>query len=40
MDELRQITDKYQPDYIDEGMASLGTLKRFALVFYGDVADI
>jgi hypothetical protein len=40
MDELREITDKYNPDYIDEGLASLVTLKRFALVFYGDVADI
>lgn len=40
MDQLRQITDKYQPDFIGEGLASLKSLKRFAFVFYGDVAEI
>lgn len=40
MDELRNITDKYQPDYIAEGMKSLESLNKFALVFFKDVAEI
>jgi hypothetical protein len=40
MNELRTITDKYQSDYITEGMASLDNLNKFALVFFKDVAEI
>jgi hypothetical protein len=40
MEELQKITDKYQPDYIGEGLASLENLKKFALVFYQDVSEI
>jgi hypothetical protein len=40
MEELRQITDKYQPDYIAQGLSSLEALKCFAGVFYADVAEI
>lgn len=40
MEELRKITEKYQPDYIGEGLASLDSLNQFALTFYKDVAEI
>ena len=40
MEELSQITDKYKPDYVREGLSSLDSLNRFALVFYKDVAEI
>jgi Family of unknown function (DUF5677) len=40
MEELNQITKKYQPDYFLEGLSSLDSLKRFALTFYKDVAEI
>lgn len=40
MEELNEITKKYQPEYVREGLSSLNSLKRFALVFYKDVAEI
>lgn len=40
MEELHKITEKYQPDYIGEGLSSLDNLKGFALIFYKDVAEI
>lgn len=40
MEELHQITEKYQPDFVREGLTSLDSLKRFALTFYKDVAEI
>jgi hypothetical protein len=40
MDELKQITDRYNPDYVREGLVSLDSLKRFSLVFFKDVAEI
>jgi hypothetical protein len=38
MEELKQITEKYDPDYVSEGLASLDSLKRFSLIFFKDVA--
>jgi hypothetical protein len=40
MEELQQITGKYQPEYIGEAFQSLDKLNQFALVFYKDVAEI
>jgi uncharacterized protein DUF5677 len=40
MDEVNAITQKYQPDYIEKGLASLGSLKAFAFVFYKDVSEL
>lgn len=40
MEELNKITEKYQPDYIREGMKSLDSLQYFSLTFYKDVAEI
>jgi Family of unknown function (DUF5677) len=40
MEELKCITDRYQPQYIEEGLRSLETLNQFALTFYKDVAEI
>src|ERR1700741_179430 len=40
MGELQQITGKYNPDYVREGLESLDSLKRFSLVFFKDVAEI
>lgn len=40
MDELAAFTEKYRPEYIEEGLASLDPIKRFAFTFYGDVAEI
>jgi hypothetical protein len=40
MEELKQIKDRYNPDYVREGLASLDSLKRFSLVFFKDVAEI
>jgi hypothetical protein len=40
MEELNEITKKYQPDYIHEGLSSLDSLKQFALTFYKDIAEI
>jgi hypothetical protein len=38
MEELKQITDRYNPDDVREGLES--SLKRFSLVFLKDVAEI
>lgn len=38
--EFTQITDKYQPDYIEEHFSSLGGINIFATQFYKDVAEI
>jgi Family of unknown function (DUF5677) len=40
MEELFEITKKYQPDYLRDGLSSLDSLNRFALTFYNDVAEI
>lgn len=40
MEELKQITSKYSPDYFRDGLSSLDSLKPFALTFYKDVAEI
>ena len=40
MEELNQITDRYHPDYVREGLESLDSLKRFSLFFFKDVAEI
>jgi Family of unknown function (DUF5677) len=40
MEEFNNITAKYQPAYIDEGLSSLEKLKQFAFTFYGDVAEL
>jgi hypothetical protein len=40
MEELNQITKKYSPDYVREGLSTLDSLKLFALTFYKDVAEI
>lgn len=40
MEELNQITKKYQPDYLHEGLSSLDNLNRFALTFFKDVTAI
>jgi Family of unknown function (DUF5677) len=40
MEELKQITEKYNSDYVSEGLASLDSLKRFSLIFFKDVAEI
>ena len=40
MEELQSITEKYQPEYIDESFSSLEGVNRFALTFYKDVAEI
>ena len=40
MEEFNNITAKYQPAYIDEGLSSLEKLKQFAFTFYDDVAEL
>ena len=40
MEEFNTITQKYQPDYIEESLSSLEKLKAFAFVFYKDVAEL
>jgi hypothetical protein len=40
MEELKQIADRYQPDYVAQGLSSLDNLKAFSLAFYKDVAEI
>jgi Family of unknown function (DUF5677) len=40
MQELSEITKKYDPDYVREGLGSLEQLNSFALTFYKDVAEI
>ena len=40
MEEFNEITKKYQPAYIGEGLSSLPKLKAFAFVFYKDVSEL
>lgn len=40
MEEFNQITKKYHPEYVHEGLSSLDNLNRFALIFFKDVAVI
>lgn len=40
MEEFNEITKKYQPDYIRDGLSSLAKLKAFAFVFFKDVAEL
>lgn len=40
MDEFRKITEKYDADYVRNGLASLEAINTFALTFYKDVAEI
>lgn len=40
MDEISQILDKYHPEYVRNGLETLESLNKFALVFYKDVAEI
>lgn len=40
MEELRAITDKYQPEYIGDSFTSLDGVNQFAATFYKDVAEI
>lgn len=40
MDEIRQITEKYDSAYIENGLNSVEAINRFALTFYKDVAEI
>lgn len=40
MEELQKITEKYDADYVRNGLESLDQINKFALVFAKDVADI
>ncbi len=40
MEDLRSITEKYQPEYIGDSFSSLEGVNKFALSFYKDVAEI
>jgi len=40
MEEFNEITKKYQPEYIGDGLSSLPKLKAFAFVFYKDVSEL
>jgi hypothetical protein len=40
MEEILQIIEKYDADYVRDGLDSLDGLNRFALAFYKDVAEI
>jgi hypothetical protein len=40
MGELEAITERYTPEYVQEGLGSLEDVNRFALQFYKDVAEI
>ena len=40
MDEIRIITEKYDKAYVEEGLHSLKSINKFALIFFKDVAEI
>lgn len=40
MDEIINITNKYQPSYIEESLRSLGALHNLSVQFFKDVADL
>lgn len=40
MEELLEITSKYQPDYIERCFSSMAILHEFSLVYYRDVGDL
>lgn len=40
MDEIRKITEKYDVEYVREGLDSVEKLNAFALTFYKDVAEV
>lgn len=40
MEELKNITDKYTPDFLNNGLGSLEELKKLSFVFFSDVAEI
>lgn len=40
MDEINKITEKYDVEYVREGLDSLEGVNKFALAFYKDVAEI
>jgi hypothetical protein len=40
MEELVEITSKYQPDYIERCFSSMSGLHEFSLVFYKDVGEL
>lgn len=40
MEEILKIAEKYDADFVKEGLSSLESINRFALTFYKDVAEI
>lgn len=40
MDELLRITEKYDSSYIENGLNSVDSINKFALIFYKDVSEI
>lgn len=40
MEELRKITEKYDSDYLRNGLESLEAINKFSLIFYRDVSEI
>ncbi len=40
MHELQQITEKYDAEYVRDGVSSLEAINQFSLTFYKDVAEI
>jgi hypothetical protein len=40
MDEIHEITGKYDSSFVSEGLSSLESINKFALTFYKDVAEI
>lgn len=40
MEELVEITNKYQPDYIERCFSSMAGLHEFSVTFYQDVGDL
>jgi hypothetical protein len=40
MNELFKITEKYDADFVKDGLSSLESINGFALNFYKDVAEI
>jgi hypothetical protein len=40
MEEIFKITEKYDADYVRDGLSSREAVNRFALTFYKDVAEI
>ncbi|WP_102226378.1 DUF5677 domain-containing protein [Acidimangrovimonas sediminis] len=40
MDEILQITEKYDAEYVKDGITSIEEINRFATTFYRDVAEI